>query len=192
MTQPISSYLGLITSQYQNSPKFLEWLTSALQVFNDISTCADMMPTYFDLDSAVGVQLDAIGSLLGQLRVLPFQPSDGSAALLDDVNYRKILKLKTLTNYWDGTQDGIYEAWATVFPDVSLVITDHQDMSAIVTFTGSLSQIVIDMIQNDLVIPRPEGVNYGFGEIENIAIFSYDEDTSQFKGYDESYWDVTL
>jgi hypothetical protein len=193
MTQAITDYIKLITSQYQNSSKFISWLTTPLQIAHDISVCADELPAAFDIDTAVGVQLDTIGIIIGQARTLSFQPSDGSSAYLDDATYRKVLKLKTLTNYWDGTQDKIYSAWYAVFPDIDLLITDNQDMTCDVIITGSLTQIVIDMIHHDLIIPRPEGVEYNYsGTVGTLPLFAYDMDTQYFKGYDEGYWDSTL
>ncbi|MCE5304566.1 DUF2612 domain-containing protein [bacterium] len=194
MTVANTEYLKLITSQYQGAPKFLEWLTAPLTILNDISECADLIPSYFDLDTAVGVQLDALGLILGQTRVLPFEPTDGSSSTLDDATYRKILRLKAFTNYWDGSTASIYKAWYIIFPNSDLTITDNQDMSATISITGNLSQIVIDMINNDLVIPRPEGVQYNFGggTLAPIPIFAFDLNNEYFKGLDEGYWDNTL
>jgi len=189
----VSDYLHLITSQYQNSPKFLSWLESALKIPHDISVCAEAMPGYFDLDLAVGVQLDTVGVILGQSRILTFQPTDGTSSILDDATYRKVLKLKALTNYWRGTQSEIYKFWNIVFPEANLLIDDHQDMSATIYIVGTLSQIVIDMINNDQIIPRPEGVRYFLdGAVTILPIFSYDKDDDFFKGYDEAVWESTL
>lgn len=196
MTVANSEYVALLTSQYQTSTKFKTWLESALTLLNDFSLCADEMPSHFDLDTAVGIQLDSIGSLIGQSRTLSFEPTDGSEPYLDDVTYRKILKLRAYYNYWDGQVSTIYEGWNSLFPDVSLIITDNQDMTAAITLTGELSQIVIDMINNDMVIPRPEGVQYNFsGTIEVLPIFAFDYDEGEspyFEGLDVGYWDSTF
>lgn len=193
MTIAIDKYLLLITSQYQNSPKFLSWLEAVLRISHDFSQSADLIPAAFDLDTAVGVQLDAVGASIGQSRLLDFQPTDGSSAYLSDATYRKILKLKTMTNYWDGRAASIYEAWYKIFPDVVLNIHDNMDMTADVTITGTLTQIVIDMILRDLVLPRPEGVRYWYkGEIETLPLFAYDLENTYFKGYDEGQWDCSL
>lgn len=196
MTEENSEYLALLTSQYQNSTKFKQWLEAPLTMLHDFSLCADAMPACFDLDTAVGIQLDAIGALMGQSRTLPFEPTDGTTSELDDVTYRKILKLRAFYNYWDGQVASIYEGWNAIFPDVTLVITDNQDMTATITIAGELSQIVIDMINNDLVIPRPEGVKYNYSgtvEIAPIFAFDYDEEESQyFEGFDLGNWDSTF
>lgn len=193
MTELVSSYLQLITSQYQNSTKFLLWLESVLNVFHDISVCAEAMPGYFDIDTAVGVQLDVVGLIVGQSRILTFQPTEGVSSILDDAMYRKVLKLKAFTNYWKGTQSEVYSIWDLIFPDANLLIEDHQDMSATIYINGTLSQIVIDMINQDLIIPRPEGVRYFLeGTVTILPIFSYDKDDDFFKGYDEAVWESTL
>ena len=51
----IAEYLLMITSQYQNSPKFLEWLTAPLTICQDIHECSTNMPSMFDFDSVIGV-----------------------------------------------------------------------------------------------------------------------------------------
>ena len=192
ITVPVANYLALITSQYQNSPKFLSWLTAPLQLLQDTSLCGESIDLAFDLTSAVGSQLDILGEIIGQSRILNFQPTDGSSPVLDDAIYRKILILKTLTNFWNGTQKSIYTAWKKVMPDIQLLIQDNQDMTATITVTGNVSQTVKDMIHNDLIIPRPEGVLYNYGTITTYPIFGYDVDTQYFAGYNESYWDCTI
>ena len=66
-------------------------------------------------------------------------------------------------------------------------------MSADIIFTGSLTQIVIDMINEDLIIPRPEGVQYRYGgSVGILAVFGYDMNTDFIKGYDQAVWDSSL
>jgi hypothetical protein len=154
------------------------------------------MPSYFDVDTAVGNQLDILGMLIGQSRTLSFEPTDGSSPTMDDEGYRKVLKLKSYFNYWDGQTSSIYEAWDSIFPDTELIITDNQDMTADVVIIGELSQLFIDMIYNDYIIPRPEGVQYNFGGTTAIApIFAFDYDEGEdlyFEGFDIGYWDNTF
>lgn len=71
-------YLSLFTSQYQNSPKLLSWSTALLKPFVDAGICMASMYQAFDLDTAVGVQLDILGQILGQSRTLGFTPTTGS------------------------------------------------------------------------------------------------------------------
>ena len=69
-TPPISYYVGLVTSEYQSSAKLIAFLTAALQKLDDVSQCANGLVEDFDLDEAVGVQLDTLGVILGRSRTL--------------------------------------------------------------------------------------------------------------------------
>lgn len=186
----IAEYLLHVTSQYQNSPKFLEWLSIPLKICEDIHKCAKEMPSEFEIDNASGVQLDIIGQYLGQSRILPFEPTDGSSAYLDDPLYKKVLKLKTITNYWDGSLHSIHKTWKTILNESTLRITDNMDMSASIELGGTMTSLLKDMVWNDMVLPRPEGVRYFLPEAEpeTSAEFGYDMDTEFIKGYDLSHW----
>jgi hypothetical protein len=173
---PLGYYLGLLTSEYVNSPKFNALLYVLLKKFDDVSQCLVKMDTAFDLDSAVGVQLDMLGSIPGALRTLPFQPSFGVSPVLDDATYRTYIKAKIAQNQWDGTIDSLYKIWVSLFPGVSIVIEDNQNMTATLHIGGLPSTLLIDMvagyavngalsgvIRNSLIVPRPEGVEYNLG-----------------------------
>ena len=81
---PLGYYQWLLTSQYVNSPKLNALLYVLLKKFDDVSQCLVKFDTAFDLDSAVGPQLDALGAIAGALRTVGFQPSGGVSATLDD------------------------------------------------------------------------------------------------------------
>jgi hypothetical protein len=201
MSKTTEEYLLRITSQYQNSTNFLNWLSKPINLLQELVSCAEQLPQAFDLDEAVGAQLDTLGVLIGQSRTLPFDPTDGSSSSLDDATYRTILKLKTMTNYWDGSLGTIYDAWNSLFTEASLRIIDHQNMTADVVITGEMSQIVLDMIYNDMVLPRPEGVRYFYGSEAPPTTAKWftlldDPDTEEYTeyedGFDLGYWDTSI
>jgi hypothetical protein len=143
-TPPVSYYVSLISSEYQQSAKFIAFLTAALQKLDDVSACADGLVDDFDLDNAVGVQLDTLGVIIGQSRVLtvaltgvfmtwqvtgstynnlgwgsgvwkdPSNTQTSLVSLTDDL-YRLVLKAKVAINNWDGTIPALYEIWNTLF-----------------------------------------------------------------------------
>jgi hypothetical protein len=63
-------YLTFLTSQYQNSTKFLEWMDSLISKMMDILNTTDLMNAAFDVDYAVGDQLDTLGVIIGISRGL--------------------------------------------------------------------------------------------------------------------------
>ena len=159
---PLGYYLGLLTSQYQNSPKLNAFLAMLLQKFEDISQCQSVLDEAFDLDNAVGAQLDILGVLLGASRLVGFQPSGGVSPLLDDTSYRVYLKARAAMNQWDGTIDGLQGVWTTLFPGGRIVIDDNQNMTATIFLSGSFTSIQQDLITNGYIVPRPEGVLYTY------------------------------
>lgn len=63
-------YLSFITSQYQNSSKFLEWMDVLISKMTDIIGTTELMNASFDVDHAVGAQLDTLGVIIGISRNL--------------------------------------------------------------------------------------------------------------------------
>lgn len=73
--QPTSAYyLARLTSQYQNSPNLKALLALLIQPFLDTAACANSLVAAFNVNTAVGVQLDVIGKIVGAGRTLPFSP----------------------------------------------------------------------------------------------------------------------
>lgn len=187
MSYSLDYYLRLPTGQYQNSPKFLSFLEAILQPLEDASSCADSLVDAFDIDEAEGVQLDIIGKQVGASRTLSFQPSNEYSPILEDEDYRILLKATIGKNHWDGQAASLYALWMNLLPGGSIIIQDNQDMSFNVYLSGALSSIVIDMILHDLIVPRPEGVliNYYMG---TWPLFGFDYHDDYIDGFDIGNW----
>lgn len=123
----LTDYSGLITSEHNQRPKFMAVVEALAQPMVDLQNVLGSMPGEFDLDSAVGAQLDAVGEWVGISRVVntpltgvyfsfdtaglgfdqgvwkgPFDPDTGLTRL-DDETYRLVLRAKIGANHWDGT-----------------------------------------------------------------------------------------
>ena len=61
----VSNYTALITSEHADKPKFMAMVEAVAQCFVDQQNLLLSVPTAFDLDDAVGVQLDAVGLWVG-------------------------------------------------------------------------------------------------------------------------------
>lgn len=187
--QPIGYYLQLLSSEYQApaSPKTRTFLLAMLQKFDDASQCLVTMDLAWDLDTAVGVQLDTLGQIAGVSRTLPFQPTGGGSPILGDSDYRILIKAQIAQNQWDGTIDSLQAIWQSLFPGGSIEIVDHQDMTANIIMSGAFSSIVLDMINNGMIVPRPEGVLYNYGT-SNLPIFGFNGDGVYISGFDDGKW----
>lgn len=184
---PIGYYLGLLTSQYTNSPKLNALLYRLLRKFDDASKVLVEMDTAFDLGSAIGVQLDMLGATVGAFRTVDFQPSNGISPVLDDTTFRLYIQAKIGWNQWDGTMMSLYPLWQSLFPGGNIIIVDNQDMTADVVPIGKFTSIVQDLITNGYIVPRAEGVlyTYLFG---TPPFFGFDSDNEFIAGFDLGHW----
>ena len=157
----VQEYLDRITSEHRDKPKFIAWLTSILTPTDDIYNCINKIDDAFDLDKAVGNQLDVLGELIGVSRTLVFQPLDMSP-LLDDDTYRLVLKAKIGKNMWQGTKTEVQEIWDGMFSDLQLDLIDNEDMSMTAVITGILDELRELLIANGYIVPKPSGVHLNY------------------------------
>lgn len=173
MTTTITSvsttkYSGLITSEHNQKPNFMAWLNIALQMIVDDQNMLAGMPSAFDIDSAVGVQLDQIGKYVGRPRTLNYNPTSATSPVLDDTHYVTALKAKIAWNNWDGSIQQMFSIWNSLFPNNSLSIIDNQNMTMSAVINGSLDAQTNEMVANKIIIPKPSGV--GLTIISNTVI----------------------
>lgn len=158
----IDKYLDNITSQHRDKPKFIAWLSSSLNIIDHAYIMTKNMDNDFDLDNAIGKQLDILGQIIGRKRTLTFQPLNGHNPVLDDETYKLALKAKVAMNMWDGKIESAYEIWNNIFDDIGLQLQDNQDMSLTAYVTGYVNQIRQDLIQHGYIVPKPEGVRINY------------------------------
>jgi hypothetical protein len=188
----VSDYQNLITSEHKTKPNFMAWLGVNLSFINDAINVMNTIVPAFDLDKAVGVQLDTLGLMTGVNRLLIFQPSDGSSPLLDDTTFRILQKSKIVRNQWDGTIETIQALWNIAFPLYHLIIKDYENMSIATIAIGSLTTLQQQLITNGYIIPKPMGVSMNY-DFSSTSVFSYDlNDGTVYGGYDVGSWLATL
>lgn len=159
----LQSYTSLITSEHNQKPKFMAMVAEGMQAIADCVALILGLPQSFDLDNAVGVQLDICGLWIGQKRQLftpitgiyftfdtgpgfdrgvfkgPFDPSTGLVNMPDNF-YRIVLKAVAAANQWDGTIAGAYAAYAIAFQGTpyQVFIYDFQDMTMSLALLGAV------------------------------------------------------
>ena len=163
--------------------KFIQWLSFKLRMFTDISDCALSMWQHFDIDNAIGIQLDIPGEILGVSRTVSFNPTDGSSPILDDDTYRILLKSRVAMNSWDGKQRSLQPIWKALFPGGTIKIGDSQDMTAVVSLAGTFTSTIRDLINNGYIVPKPQGVHYTYG-FGDLPYFGADRDDAFVSGAD--------
>lgn len=218
---PLSTYTARITSEHSLQPNYMAAIALTLQPFADASAFLASLPTAFDLDIAIGAQLDAVGQWVGISRRIatpiagvyfsldtaglgfdqgvwqgPFDPTEGLVSL-DDNSYRTLLRAKIAANNWDGTLAGALAVLSLVLIGKTglLYIEDRQDMSMIIGLAGTLP----DAVTQALISPRylhvtPAGVHADFLRTSSSGspIFGFDVDNSYIGGFDNGAWAVAV
>lgn len=218
MKRDQSYYLGLITSQYSELPKFTEVIRQLATPFTDIQALLSGLPQAFDLDTATGDQLDVVGEWIGLSRTLPvlvtgiyfawddttatsfdngvwqgpFDPDEGLVSMGDD-DYRRLLKTKIRVNYWDGSLEELALIWNEFLPSQRYgIVVDNQDMTLSLGYEGAPITTGIGSavltIGLSMIKPAAVRIREVFFANDGEPLFAWDDDN----GWDAASWSALL
>ena len=192
----LDGYRKLLTSEYKTRPRLTQWLLWLISEGVTYNSLLQVILDAFDIDTAIGAQLDTLGKIAGVGRVLTFYPSDGSGPIMNDDTYRLVIKARLIQNLWKGTLDELYDAWDVLFPDISLQLQDLQSqgpgdaMTYNVVISGDFTSLMRELIVNGYIVPKPEGVrinNLLITDTTGKPLFAYDLNDADFSGY-TAHW----
>lgn len=216
----VDKYTGLITSEHADKAKFVAMVKAIAGGLADVSDFVVTLPADFDLDTAVGVQLDAVGLWIGFSRYIntplnvyfsfdtaglgfdqgswkgPFDSGQGLTTL-DDATYRTMLRAKIGANHWDSTMPQFLAIMSQVTAGSGTVVfaSDNQDMSMDVFVGGSPpAAVFLALLKNGYLALKPEGVhvNYYKPSVDNKPFFGFDLQNSSIAGFDTGAWAIPL
>ena len=213
-TSQTCQYCPLITSEHDDKQNYMAMIWDSTQPYSDIQIEMDSVPGYYDLDLAVGSQLDVIGQWVGVSRYISipltgvyfsfdviglgfdqgyiqgeFDPSTGLTTLPDGP-YRTLIRATIAANHWDGTLPSAYAIWGIVFSaaDYSILIKDNQDMSMDLGIVGGAMDVVTTaLFEGGYLALKPAGVrinNYYTSTVPNSPLFGFDIENSLISGFD--------
>jgi len=213
----IATYTALVTSEHNQKPDFMAVVEALAQPMVDLQNVLDSMPGKFDLDNAVGVQLDDVGLWVGISRNVsvplsgvyfsldtvglgfdqgswkgPFDPDTGLTRL-DDETYRLAIRAKIGANHWDGTLGSSKAILDSIFGGGTFVfIQDNQDMSMTIGIAGVVpSAVFLALLANGLIPLKPEGVRINIvivTSVDGAPIFGFDMSNNLVAGFDAGAW----
>lgn len=216
MSNTPETYTNLITSEHADKPNYMEMIRRVAEIFVQVQdVLGSLRGAAFDLETAVGKQLDVLGEWVGVTRNIPvpitgvyftwddtdsvgweygiwenpFEP-DGVVTLPDDV-YRNLLRARIAANRWDGTTPNAYEIWSIIFPNTQLMIIDYQDMSmAMGLVGGTVDSLTVGLLTNGLIPLKPEGVRVRayYIPVNDGPLFGWDVDSEFLEGWDTGNW----
>lgn len=212
-----NAYTDLIAGAHRNKEKFTEWIYTLTEPLSQAREKLIAMQSIFSVDSAVGVQLDAVGARVGVSRILPtklvgvyfalddvdgvgldlglwkgrFDPDDGLISL-DDPTYRAVIKSKILMNHWDGTNESLPDFINGVlgYFGVPGKVVDLQDLETM-RVALNLSPGTTPQVVYELLSRRIIDVvaaGVTLDLTDNLPWFGFDFETQSVKGVDEGFW----
>ena len=155
----LTSYENLVTYRHLLKEKYMKFVRLLLEQPLGSASVTDSFLYAFNLFNARGVNLDVIGELVGVNRLLNFTPTVGTRLMNDD-EYRMLIRLKIARNVWDGRNESIQEIYDSIFPELNIKYIDNQDMTITITTTGNFRfrEYEIFSVSGYLLIPA--GVGY--------------------------------
>jgi len=107
-----------------------------------------------------------------------------ASSSLSDSDYRILIYAKAAQNQWNGSIASIYALWNQIYPGSRMTFIDNQNMTCtIVLASATLTSLQLQMIENGLILPRPQGVLYIFTTAME-PIFGFDLNNSVIAGFD--------
>ncbi len=215
----INDYIDLVPVANSDKPNFLAVLAAALTPFVDGQNALNEMPTDFDIDVAIGAQLDVVGQWVGFSRRVsvpiegvyfsfdiagvglddgvwlgPGDPIDGLTSL-DDATYRLMLKIKVRANHWDGSLEQAQDIFSGIVSSGALLfVVDNFDMSMTIGVAGVVpSALFIALLQQSLPWLRPETVELDLIIVTSVSgtpIFGFDIENDFISGLDVGAWGI--
>lgn len=217
MSDNATEYTDLIAGAHVGKDRFTRWvfeLTEPLRVARERLAA---LRSDFDVDTAVGKQLDAVGARVGISRELPmtltgvyfaldddgsigldrgvwkgaYDPADGVATLGDET-YRSVIKAKILANHWDGTNGslpGFLSETLSYFgvPSKVLDLQDLQTMHVALHLTKETTPPIVWELFSRRIIDVT-AAGVSIAIVNNDPWFGLDYDTASVKGLDEGHF----
>ncbi len=194
-----------IYAQYRDKPKAVDWYAIARKLGGSIEAAAQAVRKSYDIDTAVGEQLNVIGrivvaprSFVGAIPMNPglFDLTDGdefgddeamfSALTIDqdgqlsDELYRLVIKAKIVKNNGDATIENILDGMNFLLPRADVLrVTDGEDMSFSIEFYGQITNLERFALLNAGLVPKPQAVKFN-GFLEGFEMVEFGDADAEF------------
>jgi hypothetical protein len=201
MPRTVDEYTRLIPPFHSQRPKFMATVASEVSAPVQVGVTAEDLPRAFDLDEAIGAQLDVVGQWVGRGRFVPY-PLDTFWFTLDDpirglnmgVWYGHY-DAKIALNEWDGTNAAMHNVLRAYYndPDISpgslAFMDDKGDKSATFAIAGThpppivLAMLAWPSLEMDVggVLMRTR-----LSSTDGMPLFGFDVDNDYVSGLDTS------
>jgi Protein of unknown function (DUF2612) len=179
-------YVALVTSEHRGAILFQAVVRAMTQGLADGTDALKALLGLYDLDFAIGDQLDTIGLWVGITRRVPvpitdvyftwdgtvatgwgqgqwkgpFDPGTGIVEL-GDSDFRLMIRAKIAANMWDGSAQQLSEILVNLFGTAgNVTFIDNQNGTYRINYdTQELSAVQQALLINDFLLLRPAGIS---------------------------------
>ncbi len=177
-TELIAYYVNLLIIQYANLPRATGHIDAIIDA-NMIYDLVIAVGNAYDIDTAVGVQLDVLGAYIGVSRIATGTP-------LSDSDYRAILSVTIAKNNGNASLKSLDDIAEAAFT-IPYLFFDTLDMILWYVFETADQSAVEDAIALGL-LPKPAAVGLSVGFTADIdIIFGYGDYDASVAAYISSY-----
>ena len=212
----MTDYRDLIGPYHRSRPKFSETVQTLTDPVADSIEAIRSIIEAFDLDAAIGAQLDILGEWIGRSRTvfLPVvnlwfslnvegrgfdqgewffvRPAESTAIQLDDDKYRQMLRAKIAANHWDGSAAGALTALRRLFAEpIRIFVDDKSDMSIAICWSGTQPALLDLVLFSRGYVPlKASGVEtiLRVVSVDDTAMFGFDVENQNVAGLDSASW----
>lgn len=214
---PTNEYTDLIAGYHVGKERYTAWVFALTEPLRIARERLAALREDFDVDTAIGAQLDAVGVRVGVSRVLPmtltdvyfalddtggigldlgvwkgeYDPVDGTTTLGDET-YRAVIKAKIAQNHWDGTRGSLPDFLGEVLgqfgqPAKVLDLEDLDTMHVVLHLTKETTPPIVWELFSRRIIDVT-AAGVSVDLVDNQPWFGLDYETASVKGLDESSW----
>lgn len=211
---PTNEYTDLIAGYHVGKDRYTAWVFTLTEPLRIARERLAALREDFDVDTAIGAQLDAVGVRVGVSRTLPmtltdvyfalddvdgigldlgvwkgvYDPVDGTTTLGDET-YRSVIKAKIAQNHWDGTRGSLPDFLGEVLgqfgqPAKVLDLEDLDTMHVVLHLTKDTTTPIVWELFSRRIIDVT-AAGVSIDLVENVPWFAFDYDTVSLKGWDE-------
>lgn len=214
---PTNEYTDLIAGYHVGKDRYTAWVFTLTEPLRIARERLAALREDFDVDTAIGAQLDAVGVRVGVSRILPmtltdvyfalddtggigldlgvwkgvYDPVDGTTTLGDET-YRAVIKAKIAQNHWDGTRGSLPDFLGKVLgqfgqPAKVLDLEDLDTMHVVLHLTKDTTPPIVWELFSRRIIDVT-AAGVSVDLVDNNPWFGFDYETASVKGLDESEW----
>ena len=171
----VAYYLDKVPGAHSDKPKYTAMLSMLLKPFVEAQALASLLFTNFDLDNAVGVQLDVVGKIVGRSREI--------TTPVEDIWF---------SFGGDGSRGFGRGVWKR--PGDPDALPGVSDMSMTIGVSGKIPNLLyLFLLVQDLISVKPGGVKvrYMITSVNRTPLFGFGVQNEYVSGFGSGSWGTT-